>query len=248
MIAAQLAVRLSRQYTRNVLLLALFVAVPFLFITLSYYTTEPVDLAFFVRDGGARIALTEPMPDVHGAIMVPITAAFLAGMAGLFVMLESSRSDPRLVVAGVSAYAVAAARLAMIVAMAMVVAIISVLIDVLSFRPEHLGAFLLANVLVAVSYGLLGALVGLLAGRLGGAYLMLFLPMIDVGIFQDPMMISGEPDVWMKLLPGFGGTRFALDAAFSRSVDDWTALAAAVAWVAILAAVTLRIFAWRAAR
>ena len=92
MIAANLALLLSRQYTRNTLLLVLFLIVPFLFITLSYYTTESVELEFFVREGGERTAIVEEMPDVHGAIMVPITAAFLAGMGGLFVMLEAGRA------------------------------------------------------------------------------------------------------------------------------------------------------------
>ena len=77
---------------------------------------------------------------------------------------------------------------------------------------------------------------------------MLCLPMMDVGVFQDPMMISGDQALWMKLLPGFGGTRFALDAAFSSAADDWAALAAAAVWPSALAAVTLWIFAFRARR
>ena len=59
----------------------------------------------------------------------------------------------------------------------------------ISFRPGNLGGFILANILVSLSYGLIGALMALVVGRLGGAYLMLFVPMIDVGIFQDPMFV-----------------------------------------------------------
>lgn len=246
MIAAELGLLLSRQYTRNVLLITLFILVPFLFITLSYYTTEPIDLDLFVWEGDRRVAVTQPMPDVHGAIMVPITAAFLAGMAGLFVMLEATHSDPRLVIAGVPPSAVAMARLALVITMSALVALISVAVDLLSFRPENFTGFLAATLLVAISYGFLGALVALLAGRLGGAYLMLFIPMVDVGVFQDPMMISGEQAFWMKLLPGFGGSRFALDAAFSNSADDWGALGAGVLWLAGLALLTLFVFARRA--
>ena len=63
---------------------------------------------------------------------------------------------------------------------------------------------------------------------------MFTLPMIDIGIYQDPMLISGTQALWMKLLPGYGGTRLVLDAGFTKNFDEWTALAAAGAWVLIL--------------
>jgi hypothetical protein len=245
-IAAQIGYLLARQYTRNGLLITLFILVPLLFITLSYYTTAPKDLDLFVSEGGTRTVVTEPMPQVHGAIMVPITAAFLAGMAGLFAMVEARNADSRLVIAGLSPATVALGRLGLISAMAVIVALISVAIDLVSFQPENLPGFVLANILVGVTFGFLGALMLLLAGRLGGAYLMLLIPMIDVGVFQDPMMISGAQAPWMKLLPGFGGTRFALDAAFSTSADDWPALAAALTWPLLSGVLMLWVFASKA--
>lgn len=248
MIAAQLVPLLMRQYLRNVLLVSLLVVVPALFITMSYYTTRPDDITIVVTNGGERQPLDVWMPDLHGATMVPIIAAFLAGIAGLFVMLDASRTDSRLVVAGLSARQVGVARLLIILLFSLLVAVLSVSVTLLQTRPGDLSGFVIANVLLAVSYGFIGALVLLLAGRLGGAYLMLFLPMIDVGIFQDPMMISGEPPGWMKLLPGFGGTRFAIDAAFTGRGDDWPALAASLVWVAGLALLALNVFVRRAQR
>ncbi len=56
----------------------------------------PVELA----EGGARTITILSMVDVHGAIMVPITVAFLGGLAGLFVVLGSADADRRLVIAG----------------------------------------------------------------------------------------------------------------------------------------------------
>jgi hypothetical protein len=43
----------------------------------------------------------------------------------------------------------------------------------------------------------------------------------------------------MKLLPGFGGTRLVLDAGFTGSFDEWTALAAALAWLLALGALVI---------
>jgi hypothetical protein len=143
---------------------------------------------------------------------------------------------------------VGAARILMIVLFSTVVALLSVSVTLVQWRPGDLPGFVIANLLVATSYGFIGALVSMLIGRLGGAYLMLFIPMIDVGIFQDPMMISGDQAPWMKLLPGFGGTRLAVDAGFTNSADDWPALVAAILWTAALAAVSLAIFTWRSRR
>lgn len=243
--APGLAATLMRQYARTPLLTILVVVVPPLFVTLSYYTTAPAELTVFVRSGGERVPLSVDQPEVHLAIMPPITAAFLSGVAGLFVMLEARRADQRLVVAGVPAARVAVARLLMISVMALVVAGLSVATALVNLRAGDPPAFLAANVLVAMTYGFIGALISLVFGKLGGAYLMLFIPMMDVGIFQDPMFVSGEQPIWMQILPGFGGTRFAIDSAFSEQGDDWVALGAACVWVALLAAATMAEFVRR---
>lgn len=233
---------LMREYRRNALLLALLVVVPVVFITLAIYTTEDIPLSFTVRDDGEQVTISEPMPDVHGAIMVPITAAFLAGLVGLFAMLGAARSDSRLIVAGASPAAVTGARLAIIVVLTMIVTLVAIGVALIDFRPEVLWAFVAANLLVGFTYALVGAIAAVLAGRLGGAYLMFILPMIDIGIYQDPMLVSGPQEFWMKLLPGFGGTRLVLDAGFTDGFDEWTALAAALVWPLLLVAAVVYIF------
>lgn len=233
---------LLKQHQRNFFLLVLLVTVPFVFITLSFYITEDVPLRFLVVEGGQRIPRVAPMPEVHGAIMVPIAVSFLAGITGLFVMIEAVRNDARLLVAGVSHLTIAASRLVIIGVLVAVVTAVSVSVTLINFRPDEPLGFVAGNVLIALTYGFLGAIAAILVGRLGGAYLMFFVPMIDVGIFQDPMFISGDQSFWMKLLPGFGGTRMVLDAGFTGVMDDWVALAAALAWSFGLAAVVLAMF------
>lgn len=232
--AAAMAGLLLREYQRNLLLIGLLIVVPVVFITLAIYTTAEIPVSFLVREGGTQVTVTESMPDVHGAIMVPITAAFLASLVGLFTMLAASRNDSRLIVAGASPGVVTGVRLALIVLLSIVVTLVSIGVALLDFQPQVLWSFVTANILVGVTYALIGVLAALVVGRLGGAYLMFTLPMIDIGIYQDPMLISGEQALWMKLLPGFGGTRIVLDASFTSSFDEWTALAAAIAWLALL--------------
>ena len=246
MIALELSLVLARQYLRNALLVSLLIIVPTVFISTSYYTTRATDIEIIVTMAGGRRPIDVWMPDLHGAIMVPIVTAFLAGIAGLFVMLDASRADGRLAIAGVSPRTLAAPRVLLISSISAGVAFLAAGVTMIHSRPEDIAVFTFANVLVGLSYGFIGALAFLAAGRLGGAYLMLFVPMIDIGIFQDPMMISGEPPAWMKWWPGFGGTRLAIDAAFTGRGDDWAALAAAVLWAAALTMVALETFTRRA--
>lgn len=86
-----------KQYARNVLFLVLLVILPPTFITLSFLTTPDVPMSLGVPEGGTTADMIVDMPTLHGAIMVPMTVAFLSGMVGLFVMLGSREADQRLV-------------------------------------------------------------------------------------------------------------------------------------------------------
>jgi hypothetical protein len=242
MTTAAMTFGLLRQYQRNIFLLLLLVTVPFIFITLSFYITESEPIEIFVTESGSRVALTRMMPEVHAAIMVPITVSFLAGIVGLFVMLDASKNDSRLLVAGLPAVVVASSRLVIMLALSLVITIVSISVTLMNFSPGDLAGFLAGNLLIGISYAFIGAVAALVVGRLGGAYLMFFVPMVDVGIFQDPMFVSGDQALWMKLLPGFGGTRMVIDAGFSGAMDDWTALVAGLAWAVALGALACGLF------
>ncbi len=91
-VAAELGLR---QYLRNPLFVVLLFVLPVTFLTLSFMTTPNVPFEIGVREAGRSGSTMTSMPEVHGAIMVPITAAFLSGMVGLFVMLASREADRR---------------------------------------------------------------------------------------------------------------------------------------------------------
>ena len=79
----------------------------------------------------------------------------------------------------------------------------------------------------------LGVLVGPRAGLLGGLYIMLVLPFIDIGIAQNAMF-DAAPPAWAIYMPGFGGVRVLLDGAFTDDFDEWPALLVASAWLVVL--------------
>lgn len=220
-----------RDYRRNLVLWVLLVALPVAFITLSIAVTPDDPAPVELVENGRRELQILSMSDLHGAVMVPITVGFLAGLAGLFVALGSSEGDRRLVLAGYRPLEVLAARLGVIAFAALLTTGVSLGVTGASFAPADWVTFAAANVLVAVTYGMIGVLVGPRFGLLGGLYLMLALPFIDVGIAQNAMFDAAPPG-WATFLPAHGGVRVMLDGAFTGGFDEVGALVLAVAWLA----------------
>jgi hypothetical protein len=226
-----------REQARHPLLLILLVGLPFFFITRAIASTVPQPRVVPLPGGGEVLS---NMQDVHGATMAAITIAFLAGLCGLFIMQSAREADRRLIVSGFSPAQTIAPRLLQIAAATSVVLIVSLAVTAISFQPQRWVSFFVANLLVGLTFGSIGALAGAYLGRLGGTYFMLFLPMIDLGIAQTPMFGDGAPDGWAQFLPGYGAGRVLVDAAFSPQFDAWPELMIAItSAAAAVAAVTL---------
>jgi len=225
-----------REQVRRPLLLILLCALPFLFISWSFAITEPTPRVITLP-GGEQLLTT--MRDLHGAIMVPITVGFLAGLIGLFVVRSALESDRRLVLAGYSPGEAIVPRLAVLFSATLVVLAVSLAVTAIDFTPVSWGPFVIGNLLAGLIYGLIGALAGALVGRLGGAYLMFFLPMMDIGVAQNPMFFDGSPQGWATVLPGYGPTRVLIDGAFSQGFDAAGPLVVALAWLLGLSLVVI---------
>jgi hypothetical protein len=219
-----------RDYRRNAVLWVLLVGLPVVFITLSIAVTPDEPAPVELVENGRRGLQLLSMTDLHGAIMVPITVGFLAGLAGLFVALGSAEGDRRLVLAGYRPLEVLAARLGVIVSAALLTTGVSLAVTGVSFTPAVWVTFAIANGLVAVTYGMIGVLIGPRFGLLGGLYLMLALPFIDIGIAQNAMF-DAAPPTWAAFMPAHGAVRVLLDGAFTPGFDEVSGLALAVAWL-----------------
>lgn len=223
-----------RDYRRNPVLWVLLVGLPVAFITLSIAVTPDDPAVVELIEGGTRSLQILSMADLHGAIMVPITVGFLAGLAGLFVALGSAEGDRRLVLAGYRPVEVLAARLGVIAFAAVLTSVVSLAVTGASFGPENWAIFAFANVVTALTYGMIGVLVGPRLGLLGGLYVMLALPFIDIGIAQNAMF-DAAPPAWARLMPAHGSVRVLLDGAFTATLDETGALVLALAWLTGLA-------------
>lgn len=227
---------MMREQARRPLILVLLVALPFFFITRAIASTE-ADPRRIGLPGGAQL-LTN-MKELHGASMVAITIAFLAGLCGAFMMRSARSSDRRLVVAGYSPGEAIWPRVAVLAAAIAIAVVVSLAVTALSFTPESWPWFVVGNLLIGILYASLGALAGALLGELGATYSILFVAMLGMGILQNPMFGDGTPSGAAAFFPDHGAARVVIDAGFGAGFGAWTSLALALAWCATTAAAAL---------
>jgi hypothetical protein len=229
----------GRDARRNPVLWVLFVVVPVVFILTADAVTPHDPIVLTLLEHGRRLAATFDMADVHGATMAPIAVASLASLVGLFTMLDSRDGDRRTVLAGLRPGILLTARLGTLAAAALGATAVSLTTTALVFHATRWPTYAAANVLIAFTYALIGALLAPVFGRVGGVFIAFLLPFLDLGVVQSPML-HPEPSTLSRLLPGYGGSRVLLDGALTRGFDETGPLLVGVAWlVALTAAVAL---------
>jgi hypothetical protein len=219
-----------RDARRNRVLWALFVVVPVVFIWTADAVTPDVPITVWLTEHGVRAAMTVAMPSVHGATMAPIAIASLAALVGLFAFADSRDGDRRAALARMRPVALLGARLGVIAVSAVAAAGISLAATAVVFDAVAWPTYAAANVLIALTYGLVGALIAPFAGRVGGVFLAFLIPFLDLAITQSPML-HPEPTTLSRLLPGYGGSRVLLDGALTAGFDEIRPLLIGVAWL-----------------
>ena len=230
-----------REHRRNRVLWALLVAVPAVFIGMAIVVTPDEPGPIPLVAGALQFTAFLAERRVHAATMVPVTSAFLAGLTGLFVVTGSAAGDRRLVLAGFRPREVLVGRLGVIGAATVVAVAVAVAVSGTWYPPRQWVVFAGANLLIALTYAMVGVLVGPLVGRLGGLYLILLLAFIDVGLGQNVLFPSGPP-TWGAFLPARGGSRVMIDGAFTGRFDQVGYLLLGLAWLAAFTAATAVVF------
>ena len=210
-----------REFSRTPVLLALLAFLPVYFIGV-FVLLVPDRTVPLTLDGAAA---TAEMPAFAAAFITPVTVAVLAGIVGLFLMQSSQAADDRLRLAGFRARELVAARFGLLAVGTLVVTGASLVVALAAFTPELLGWFVAATLLVGLTYGVLGVAVGVVLDRLPGVYVMLFAPMVDVLLFQNPL--ATDSPAWTAVLPGHFATNVLFDAGFTAGVELADAAAAA---------------------
>ena len=235
-----------RDWRRNRVLWALLVVVPAVFIWLSDAITPDGTTRLRLLEHGQRVTEAFNPADIHAGTMTPIAIGSLAALAGLFVAVDARAGDQRLVLAGVRAGVVLVARLAVIGLAGMLATAVSLAVAAAVFDARQWAVYAAANLLIAVTYGLVGVLIGSVFGRVSGVFVAFLVPFLDLGIAQSPML-RADPAAWAVFLPGFGGMRVLLDGGLTPTFDQTRALLIAALWLVGLAIAAAAV-AWPTAR
>lgn len=230
-----------RDWRRNPVLWVLLVVVPVVFIALSKAMTAPEFGTFSLIERGRAVTEVFWLPDVHAGTMTPIAIASLSALAGLFVMLDARSGDRRLSLAGFGSSMLLSVRLTVLAVAAVVVTASSLAVTAVVFDARQPVLYAAVNLLLALTYGLVGACLGPLFGRVGGVFMAFLVPFVDLGIEQSPML-RPQPPRWAQSLPGYGTTRMILDTGLSDGFDTAGPLLAALGWLFGLTAVAAVLF------
>jgi hypothetical protein len=230
-----------RDWKRNPVLWILLAVVPSVFILLADAVTPPGSTAVVLNQAGNLVITVIDPARTHAGTMVPISIGFLSALAGLFLVLDARSGDRRLALAGMRTGPLVAARLTVVSLAALLAAAVSLATAALVFDARQWGVYAAANVLVALTYGLVGVILGPIFGRVSGVFIAFILPFLDLGIGQSPML-RPEPDNWAYFLPGYGASRILIDGGLTGSFDEFGALLIALAWLGGLVVVATMLF------
>lgn len=236
-----------RDYRRNPVLWALLIVVPVVFIWLSKVITPDEFMVMSLSDDGRATTFRFWLPDMHAGTMTPIAIASLATLAGLFVVLDARTGDHRLLLAGYRPAALLLARLGVILTAVALVAVVSLTVTALVFDARQPLVYVGGNLLLAITYALLGVCLGPVFGRVSGVLIAFLVPFLDIGVAQSPML-RPEPAAWARYLPGYGADRVLLDGGLTGTFDEAGALLLALGWVVLLGGLAAWLFRHPASR
>jgi len=231
----------ARDWARNRVLWALLAVVPAIFILLATAVTPSKLIRMPVTEAGRSTGKIVNLASIHPATMAPIAVASLAALAGMFIMLDSRAGDQRLVLAGQRPGALLAARLALVAAAAAVATGVSLAVTAAVSDVRQWAVYAASNALIAVTYALIGVLIGPLFGRVAGVFIAFLIPFLDLGLAQSPML-HPVPAGWAHFLPGYGGSRVLIDAIMTPAFTQARPLLIALAWLAGLLAAAALLF------
>lgn len=211
----------GRDLYRDPVLVGLLVVLPVYFVGIWGALVPDSITPIHVPTAEGTREMSVAFSELMTVIIAPVTGALLVGVTGLFLVQRSVDIDRRLSIAGYRAPELLVARLAVLAAITALVVGVTTTVVHLHLTPDHVGWFALGLALGSLTYGAIGALVGLALGRMAGVYVLLFAPMLDLMLLQWPLE---ESEWWVAWLPGHHAAQLVLSASFAPDVATSHAL------------------------
>jgi len=182
----------------------------------------------------------EMLSDLATMTVVTVVVSLLCGVFGFFIIQESD-IDPRLKIVGFSDLEVVGSKLLLLLGVVLFTTAFSFLVMFYLTIPENISWFIIGVLLAGANYSFIGVIAGLYLNKLPGMYLMLFMPTLDLMLFQSPMVDRDLIGGWVKYLPGYNPMRVVLRA--SLGIDQQMSIIFySLFFLAILIVATLVIF------
>jgi len=216
-----------REYRRTPVLLALLVVLPAYLVGLFGYAAPTTPVPLDVPGGGET---TVALADALSVLGVQLVTGMVGGLVGLFVVHSATDADGRLVVSGFDPASLLFARGALVVVAAAASVAVSLGVLALTFTPANVTGLVVSGLLTATVYGMVGIVVGSQVDLLAGVWVIVFLPLLDVALFQNPL--ATETTTLATVLPAHAPMRLAVDASFVSGID-WAPLATALGYLAV---------------
>ncbi len=179
----------------------------------------------------------EILSDLATMTVVTVVVSLLCGVFGFFVIKESD-IDPRLKIVGFSDFEILGSKLLLLSGVVLFTTAFSFLVMFYLTVPENITWFLIGVLLAGANYSFIGVLAGFFLKRLPGMYLMLFMPTLDLMLFQSPMVDRDLVGEWVKYLPGYNPMRVVLRASLGLDQEMRTIIYS-LFYLALLFAISL---------
>lgn len=218
----------GKQFARTPVLVALLVVLPAYFVGLLGLVLPDAPITASLPDATVETTLSGAMLPMLAAL----AAVMVAGVAGLFLTVNTLDADGWLTLAGLPARTLFAARTAALTGAAVLASVAATAVLSLLVGVEQPAVFLAATAVLATTYGLAGAVVGVVLDKLAGVYVMLFGPAVDLFLLHSPLATNAPTAA--AVTPGRWAGTAAMDAALTGD-PNWSALAVGVGYLAAAA-------------
>ncbi len=222
-----------KQIFRSRLLVVLMFFLPLYFIITMNVVHPERPIMIPIGD----VLAMEILSDLATMTVVTVVVSLLCGVFGFFVIKESD-IDPRLKIVGFSDFEILGSKLLLLSGVVLFTTAFSFLVMFYLTVPENITWFLIGVLLAGANYSFIGVLAGFFLKRLPGMYLMLFMPTLDLMLFQSPMVDRDLVGEWVKYLPGYNPMRVVLRASLGLDQEMRTIIYS-LFYLALLFAISL---------
>lgn len=203
---------------RRTIVLLLLCIIPALFILVVYLTASPNDIAFQLASADTKTIVRTSQINLALVFVSLATIGFLAAFLSLNLVQQYQAANRRLVICGFDPSALILSSLLILLTIIFLLATCIGLVDLYLFKPVDASYMMVGFLLIGLTYGSYGILVGsLVKGELEGTLLVILLANIDAGWLQNPLFFSGARNkLLIQMLPAYHSSQISITASFTQ--------------------------------